>query len=313
MTPAQKFLLGDTIKALPLAAREKVAVAEKVRFSENLNKLFQKGDVVFENNNQKLFDDTEPLSRPEMTTIPHTQIIFKELNEGKLPNQLKFSSGGSSGGGSELKIHPKEKIGTLNESNNAFLEYLTTNYAREILAKNKMKIYLETGSIYYNNINMQESIYEFILAQQYKPQRFMDYEINLLDNFDFYLNEIIAPITNDKDDMDTHNTSKLLFYHFNNLRLNLNKDAYKIRHTIVLDDQYALEVIDRLLEVFEGDITYLNLSGVDDNSQNNFEEIKIINDAIDNLTICKDFCSNIYAKIVATFHQYLLKIPAFLI
>ena len=114
MTPAQKFLLGDTIKALPLAAREKVAVAEKVRFSENLNKLFQKGDVVFENNNQKLFDDTEPLSRPEMTTIPHTQIIFKELNEGKLPNQLKFSSGGSSGGGSELKIHPKEKIGTLN-------------------------------------------------------------------------------------------------------------------------------------------------------------------------------------------------------
>ena len=64
MTPAQTFLLGDTAKALPLAAREKVAVAEKVRFSENFNKLLPKADVVFENKNQKLFDDAEPPSRP---------------------------------------------------------------------------------------------------------------------------------------------------------------------------------------------------------------------------------------------------------
>ena len=63
MIPAQKFLLGDTAKALPLAAREKVVVAEKVRFSENFNKLLPKADVVFENKNQKLFDDAEPLSR----------------------------------------------------------------------------------------------------------------------------------------------------------------------------------------------------------------------------------------------------------
>ena len=38
-----------------------------------------------------------------------------------------------------------EKIGTINESNNAFLEYLMTNYTRETFAKNKMKIHLETG------------------------------------------------------------------------------------------------------------------------------------------------------------------------
>ena len=57
----------------------------------------------------------------------------------------------------------------------------------------------------------------------------------------------------------------------------------------------------------------LNLSGVDDSSQNNFEEMKIINDTIDNLAICNDYYSNIYTKIGATFHQYLQKIPAFLI
>ena len=79
-----------------------------------------------------------------------------------------------------------------------------------------MKIHLETGNIYYNNANMQENINDFLLAQQDKT-----------DNFDFYLNEIIAPITNDKDDMDTHSTSKFLFYHFNNLRFGLNENARK--------------------------------------------------------------------------------------
>ena len=47
--------------------------------------------------------------------------------------------------------------------------------------------------------------------------------------------------------MDTNNTSKFLFYHFNNLRHDLNEDAYKTRHTIVSDDQthwkfYSVEI-----------------------------------------------------------------------
>ena len=194
-------------------------------------------------------------------TIPQTQVMFEELNEGKLPEQLKFVSSGSSGG-SGLKIRAVQKIGSLNESNNDFVEYLTTDYGREVLAKNKMKIHLETGNIYYNNKNMQERIYDFLLAQQDETEKLMDYKIDLTDHFEFYLNEIIAPITNDKDDMDTNSTSKFLFYHFNNLRHNfLDEDTYKIRHTIVSDDQYALDVlqsrdwpylIDRLLEVSKG-------------------------------------------------------------
>ena len=42
-------------------------------------------------------------------------------------------------------------------------------------------------------------------------------------------------------------------------------------------------------------------------------EINIINDTTDNLTISRDFYSNIYANIDATFYQYLQKYPAFLI
>ena len=51
LTPAQKFLLAETTKQ-PLAVGEKDALAEKVRFSENLNKLFPKAPTAFQNNNQ---------------------------------------------------------------------------------------------------------------------------------------------------------------------------------------------------------------------------------------------------------------------
>ena len=84
LTPSQKILFGDS-KVLLLATRKKVAVTERVKFTENLNKLFPKANVVFENSNQKPFNFAELLSRPEMATIPHTQVMFKELNKGKLP------------------------------------------------------------------------------------------------------------------------------------------------------------------------------------------------------------------------------------
>ena len=71
----------------------------------------------------------------------------------------------------------------------------------------------------------------------------MDFELVISDDFEFYLNEIIAGINEDKFDMDMHSTSKFLFYRFNNLRRDLGEEVYKITHTIVSDDQHALETL----------------------------------------------------------------------
>ena len=106
-----------------------------------------------------------------------------------------------------------------------------------------MEILLDAGNIYHNNLNMRESIYSFMHAQQDKTKKLMDFELDICDNFEFYLNEIIAGITDNKIDMDTHSTSKFLFYHFKNLRYDLGVESHKIRHTIVSDDQHALETL----------------------------------------------------------------------
>ena len=69
------------------ASREKVAIAEKLKLSENINKLFSKADETFNKNNcqKALLVDAESISKPDEMTIPQAQAIKKELKKGKLP------------------------------------------------------------------------------------------------------------------------------------------------------------------------------------------------------------------------------------
>ena len=101
---------------------------------------------------------------------------------------------------------------------------------------------MDTGNIYHDNANLEESIYDFLLAQQNEAKKPLDYEINFTGDSNSYLNEIINPIIDDRGDLHTHSASKFLFYHFNNLIQNLNEDTYKIRHTFIPDDKYLLGV-----------------------------------------------------------------------
>ena len=128
-------------------------------------------------------------------------------------------------------------------------------------------------------------------------------------------NEIINPITDDGDDLHTQSASKFLCYHFNNLIDGLNEDTYKIiRHTLISDNKYALEVlqstnwsyfIEKMLQVSQGNISSLNMSRVSSDNENNFEDIKIVNDTIDNLTICKDTYSYFYSNIGCALQRFL--------
>ena len=78
---------------------------------------------------------------------------------------------------------------------------------------------------------------------------------------------MIAGLTNDRFDIDTHRTSRFLFSHFNNLRRDSGEESYEVKHNIVSDDQHALEslqnkdwsyFIKRLLEVSSADIPWLS-------------------------------------------------------
>ena len=100
----------DKIERMPVP-REKCAIVAKVKFSENLNKLFSKADEIFNKNSKQKpwFDDAESLGKPDEMTIPQAQVIYKELNEGKFPEQLTFFSGGNSGI-NKLRVHTTNEL-----------------------------------------------------------------------------------------------------------------------------------------------------------------------------------------------------------
>ena len=148
-----------------------------------------------------------------------------------------------------------------------------------------------------------------MIAKEDETKKFVDFNLHINDDFDFYLNEVIIGTADNKFDIDTHSTSRILFYNFNNLRRDFGEEAYKIRYTTILDELHAIEklqsknwpcFINHLLKVSDGGISSLNLINLSQN-QNDANELEVINDTIENLEIYKNYYSDIYANVGCVF------------
>ena len=100
--------------------------------------------------------------------------------------------------------------------------------------------------------------------------------------------------------MLTHKNFKFIFYHFNNYLSQINEPLNFICHSIISEDDLALGAlqgkklaifyIERLTEVtHQPDIGIDSLGGL-----GNLEKIDIINDLIQNITICKEVYNNLF-------------------
>ena len=121
------------------------------------------------------------------------------------------------------------------------MRYLSGKYSSQVLTRNKMKIHIETGQIFHDNQITGESLFDFLRAQEDITKKLLKINISISDDFEYYVKEVLANITDDRNDMSSNSTSKFLFYHFNMLRQAQGKSFYKIRHSIISDDDYTLE------------------------------------------------------------------------
>ena len=145
---------------------------KKVRFSENFSKVFLEGNYIFE------LDHQPKILEKEEITVLNVPSMIKELNERGLPDQLKFFSGDEKEE-NLIKIQARKNVGVLGKGNEEYLEYLASKYGRDVLQKNKLKIHLESGEIYQDNINTGESLYNFLRAEEDVSKKFLSLDINL--------------------------------------------------------------------------------------------------------------------------------------
>ena len=87
--------------------------------------------------------------------------ILSKIDKGKVPKQLEFFEGGQN---KEFEYRLK-LIGSLTDSIK-FLEFLQSDFCQEIFIENKLKIDIETGYIFFNNLDTNESIYCFFEQQE---------------------------------------------------------------------------------------------------------------------------------------------------
>ena len=160
-----------------------------------------------------------------------------KLTPGKEPKQLKSYSGGEKEALQLIAI-ARQRAGILSEESKAFLNYLTIN-GRPILAENKIKIHIESGFFFINNVVTEESIYDFLAVQEDDTKKSLRLNINIDGDLDYYLREIISYTRDDVDDLRTNSVSKFLFYNFNTFRVSDGLEPLPLRHAQIADDEFT--------------------------------------------------------------------------
>ena len=239
--------------------------------------------------------------------------IKKPINE-TLDINLDFFAGGDKNSRKLMK-NAASYIGELNQSNRVFLEYLSSNFGARLLTKNKLKIHLESGQFFHNNIITNESIYDFLLKQQDETKRELYPEVLVGNDFEFYVNELLANVQDNDYDLHTNSTAKFLLYNCNTLRLANRLKPLSIRHSQIVSNEKAISIlqsntwgyfVEQLLHFANGNIS-LDDFNLDDDRE--FERYNVIEKTSDNVNYCKQFYQEVFDDIGYFFQKMIKETP----
>ena len=301
----KNFLLDKTKdKNSSVLELEKPSSSKTVNLSDTLQKVFPKlGSKISlpsisEEQEIKDFDITES------TAV---------ANQEEVVSLDFFEPGGSY---PKLVEAAVKNIGGLNKSNDEFLKYLSSNFGKFILAKNKMKIHLETGNIYIEGKSTGESLYNFLRNQDDITKKELIIDIPIQNNFNKYVQEILTNIVDDDYDLQTNSTSKFLFYNFNNIRQHVErKTPFPVIHSEIIGNEAGLETVQNynwqyFIEKIIGISNNEKLLERDDFKDDEaFEDYLIIEKTQKNLNYCKEFYNGVYDDIAFFFQRKIHEIP----
>ena len=295
----------------------------KVAFSKEITKMFPKvkeeeldlgqGDVdEFKDEGDLDFLERNKYDFPMEQELPKPT-IKKPINE-TLDIDLDFFAGGDKNS-KKLMKNAASYIGELNQSNRVFLEYLSSNFGARLLTKNKLKIHLESGQFFHNNIITNESIYDFLLKQQDETKRELYPEVLVGNDFEFYVNELLTNVQDNDYDLHTNSTAKFLLYNCNTLRLANRLKPLSIRHSQIVNNETAISIlqsntwgyfVEQLLHFANGNIS-LDDFNLDDDRE--FERYNVIEKTSDNVNYCKQFYQEVFDDIGYFFQRMIKETP----
>ena len=109
----------------------------------------------------------------------------------------------------------KVKLIDLSTDSIELLEFLQSDFCKEIFIENKLKIHIETGNIFFNNLDTSESIYGFFQHQENQSKAKINFEFSFTDSDEDYFDWLVQGFKGNEDqkfDVLTNKNSKYLFY-----------------------------------------------------------------------------------------------------
>ena len=227
--PITRLIDGETIEITP-----KNEIKEEKQLSDSLQQLFPDIDkIIDENKKADLEIDFKNLTS-----------TLSEIENQIVPFEFEFFNGGENNKFREIIFG----LGGVNGDNNTikFVNFLESKICKKILVDNKLKIHIETGNIYYDNNDTNESIHSFILAQLNPIAGEIKHDFTFDRDYSTYfqwLNDAFSESKRNKLDILSNKNSKFLFYHFNDYLQQNGEKIQKVKHRVVTEDFIAAEQI----------------------------------------------------------------------
>ena len=323
----QRFLLdrGNERIGEALADSSEGVEPRKVAVSKEITKLFPKikeeeldfGEADkddFPEKDDVFYDVSDKLDFLDKTTKYDFSLAKKEVIQTPKEVDLDFFVGGDK---NSKKLIDKAilNIGELNNSNKMFLEFLSSGFGKNILFKNKLKIHVNTGRFFHNDVLINESIYDFLLKQQDETKKELLIDVPSANDFEAYVRELLTNVKDDEYDLHTNSTAKFLFYYFNTNRLTQRLNPLTVIHSQTITDERAISIlqtnnwqyfIEQLLHIADREI---NLDDFDLDNDQEFEKYNIIEKTSDNINYCRLFYEEVFNDIAYFFQKMIKETP----
>ena len=140
---------------IAMTLKRSVPKIEERNLSEQLQSIFPDVDETITKESDTFKEKIEDLD----TIIEKVSNIDDNQDEQKI-FEFEFFTGGFN-----QKIYSFVQKFGLSSENIEFFDFLQRDYCKEILENNDLKIHIETGNIYYKNINTNESTIECMKNQ----------------------------------------------------------------------------------------------------------------------------------------------------
>ena len=284
--PITKMLDGETIEITP-----KAKITEEKQISDTLQQLFPDVEKIAQENKKT---DVQP----DLENLSET---LAAIGNEVLPFELEFFKGGTNEKFSNIIRTLDSGVDTLE-----FLDFLQSKVCKKILEDNKLKKHVETGNIYYDNNDTNESIHNFILAQANPISGEIDHTFTFDRDYVTYfqwLTDAFSESKKNKLDIFTNKNSKFLFYHFNDYLQQNGDQIKKIKHSVVTQDYIAAEQIqDKNWKYFVESLLSFSKNAIDKEYQKSF-----LLDTQKNLVILKKTDEKLYNQISKQFSTTLNK------